>query len=74
MDPPSKSFGSSGAPAVPPDPVILPFKVDDVVLLRMHSSKETMNSSASGLSYDIAYEPEVVFAVMVLNGLSDYSY
>lgn len=65
MEPPSKSSGSSGAPADPPDPVILPFKEDVVVLLRMHSSKETKISSACGLSYDNGYEPEVVFAVMV---------
>ena len=65
MEPPSKSSGSSGAPADPPDPVILPFKEDVVVLLRMHSSKETTNSSASGLSYDKGHEPEVVFAVIV---------
>lgn len=74
MEPPSKSSGSSGAPADPLDPVILPFKEDVVVLLRMHSSKEMTISSASGLSYGTGYEPKVVFAVMVLNGLSDYSY
>ena len=66
MDPPSKSSGSVGEPADPPDPPNLSSKVDDVVLLKMHSSKKMTISSASGLSYVNGHEPEVVFAVMVL--------
>ena len=71
MVPPSKSFGSSGAPEDPEVPMIRSSKVDFVVLLRMHSSKETRISSVSGHSYAKGSEPEVCFAVMIIQGLSD---
>lgn len=75
MVPPSKSFRSSGAPAEPVDPVNRPDRVDEVVFipLRMHSSKETISSSANGLMYRFLHiVPEALSFIVVVFGWLHY--